>query len=184
MKYWSKSALSIYKYLSSMTNSIDKIVLDMGKGSNSALSSQYHSTYYQASKIIELMDRKRKMINLKVAVEDAISKLDRINRRIITLVFLDGAKSELVAKLLGVSLRTFFRKKVNAIKQFASVLQEIGYDEEFFESEYFCEKWFMAVYDDCVCNGTESEDVLDKYLLKRMFGEVSKINMVYNTYLS
>lgn len=185
MKYWSKSALAIYKYLSTMSNSIDKIVLDMGKSSNCTLSQQYHSTYYQASKIIELMDRKRKIINLKVAVEDAIGKLDKTNRRIMTLVFFDGVKSEMVAQMLGMSIRTFFRRKQNSLVQFKNILQEIGYDEEFFESEYFGEKWFMAVYDECVCKGCESEEPMDKYLIKRVFNEVSKINnLAYNVYLT
>ena len=183
MKYWSKSALSIYRYLSTMSNTIDKIVLDMGKGSNCSTSQKYHSTYYQASKIIELMDRKRKMINLKIAVEDAISKMDKTNRRIMTLVFVDGAKSELIAQLLGVSLRTFFRKKLNALKEFTALLHEMGYDEGFFESEYFGERWFMAVYNECVYKGCENEDTMDKYLVKRVFNEVSKINLAYNTYL-
>jgi len=185
MKYWSKSAISIYKYLSTMSNTLDKIVLDLGKGSNCAVSQKYHSTYYQASKIIELMDRKRKMINLKVAVEDAIGKLDKTNRRIMALVFIDGAKSESVANLLGVSLRTFFRKKINALKEFTDILQEMGYDESFFESEYFNEKWFMAVYDECVYKGCETDEPVDKYLVKRVFNEVSKINNIaYNTYLN
>ena len=56
MKYWSRSALSIYKYLSTMVSTIDKIIMDIGKNSNSAMLQKFQSTYYQASKIIELMD--------------------------------------------------------------------------------------------------------------------------------
>ena len=59
MKYWSKSVLYVYKYLSTMTNTIDKLVLDMGKSSNSAMINNYQSTFSQANRIIELMDRKR-----------------------------------------------------------------------------------------------------------------------------
>lgn len=165
-----------------MTNAIDKLVLDMGKGSNSAMVNNYQSTFSQANRIIELMDRKRKMINLKVAVESAISRLDTMDRRIMTLVYVDGVTSELISQLLGMSIRTFFRKKSQALKQFNIILQEIGFDEEFFESEYFGEKWFMAVYDDCVSKGVEGEDILDKYLVKRVFKEVSKVNITYNTY--
>ena len=184
MKYWSKSVLSVYRYLATMTNTIDKLVLNMGKSSNSALQNNYQSTFYQASKIIELMNRKRKMINLKVAVESAISKLRTTERRIITLVFVDGVTSELISQLLGMSIRTFFRKKNQALKEFSNMLQEIGFDEEFFESEYYSEKWFMAVYDDCVSKNAEGEEILDKYLVKRVLNEVSKINMAYNnTYI-
>lgn len=182
MKYWSKSALSIYKYLSTMSSTIDKLILDMGKNSNNALLQKYHSTYFQASKIIELIDRKRKMINLKIAVEDTLSRMDKTGRRILTLVFIDGVKSELVAQMLNMSIRTFFRKKNMALSDFALILREIGYDEEFFSSEYLQEKWFVSVYDDCISK-TAEQDGINKLLLKKVFSELSKINYAYNTYI-
>ena len=92
MKYWSRSVLSIYKYLETMSNTIDKLVIDMGKNSNSPILQKFQSTYCQASKIIELIDRKRKMINLKVAVEETLNKLDKTHKRILMLVFVDGLR--------------------------------------------------------------------------------------------
>ena len=77
------------------------------------------------------------MIYLKVAVESAISRLDTMDRRIITLVYVDGVTSELISQLLGMSIRTFFRKKSQALKQFNLILQEIGFDDEIFASEYY-----------------------------------------------
>lgn len=184
MKYWSKSSLSIYKYLSTMSDTIDKIVNNSSKESNSTMLQKYQTTYYQASKILEYIDRKRKMVNLKVIVEDVIGRLKKDDRRLITLVYFDGVKSEEVAELMGISLRTFFRKKANALKEFTLILQALGYDEEFFEKEYFCEKWFMAVYDNCVFKNCEAEEELDRLLVKRMFNEMSKLKINYNTYLS
>ena len=112
MKYWGKSALSIYKYLLTMSNSLDKSILDISKGNSNNHFQQYNTTYNQANRIIELMDRKRKMINLKVAVEEVVNKMDKVDKRIITLVYFDGVKSEMVAQILGISIRTFFRKNV------------------------------------------------------------------------
>lgn len=118
MKYWSKSALSIYKYLPTMVNTLDKIIMNTGKSSHNSILQKYQSTYCQASKIIELIDRKRKMINLKIAVEDTLNKLDRNSKRLLTLIFIDGAKSEVVAEMLGMSIRTFFRKKSRLLMNF------------------------------------------------------------------
>lgn len=183
MKYWSRSALSIYKYLSTMVSTIDKIIMDIGKNSNSAMLQKFQSTYYQASKIIELMDRKRKMINLKVSVEEALNKLDKTNKRILTLVFIDGVKSELVAQILGISIRTFFRKKNSALNEFSTIFQSKGYDEEFFEREYLNENWFMLVYNVCLARSSSSEELMDKYLVKSVINEVSKISFAYNVYV-
>lgn len=183
MKYWSRSALSIYRYLLTMANSLDKQVLDIGKTSNSAGLQRVQSTYYQASRIIELMDRKRKMINLKVSVEDALGRLNKIDKRILTLVFIDGVKSEVVADMLDVSLRTFFRKKMTAMERFSAIFQELGYDSEFFEKEYGYEPWFMSVYDNCACRGSINEEVFEGGLVKSIMKEISKINVAYNVYV-
>ena len=184
MKYWSKSALAIYKYLLTMSNSIDRIIKDNSTNSNSVVLQRCQTTRYQANKIIDLIDRKRKIVNLKVIVDDVVCRLSKKDRRIITLVYYDGVKSELAAQLMGISLRTFFRRKVNAIRQFAMVMQAIGYDEEFFESEYFNEKWFMSIYDTCVTKEIGADDQLNKYLVKCMFNEISKVNIKFNTYLT
>lgn len=183
MKYWSKSALSIYKYLPTMVNTLDKIIMDTGKSSHNSILQKYQSTYCQASKIIELIDRKRKMINLKIAVEDTLNKLDRNSKRLLTLIFIDGAKSEVVAEMLGMSIRTFFRKKISAINEFSSIFQCKGYDNEFFESEYSYELWFMSVYNACVSKSTSSEDTIDKYIIKQMVNEASQISYAYNVYV-
>lgn len=167
-----------------MSNTIDKLIMDIGKGSNNAMQQKYQSTYYQASKIIELMDRKRKMINLKVAVEECLNKLNKTNRRILSLVFIDGVKSEMIAQIMGISIRTFFRKKNDAIQQFSLIFQSKGYDEEFFETEYGCEQWFLSVYNSSLARGVLADDVMDKYLVKRVFNEASKIsNLKYNVYV-
>ena len=180
MKYWSKSALSIYRYLETMTNTIDKIVLDTGKSSNSVMLQKYQTTGYQTSKIIELIDRKRKMINLKLAVEEALSKISKDDRRILTLVYIDGVKSEVMAQLIGCSLRTFFRKKLSAMTKFMLALELAGFNDEFFETDYAGERWFMSVYESCLIKSSNIEEVLDKFLIKRVFNEVAKINLAYN----
>ena len=62
MRYWSKASITVYKYLGTMTKTIDKIIHNITKTSNSLISQKSHSTYSLASNLIELMDRKRKMI--------------------------------------------------------------------------------------------------------------------------
>lgn len=177
MKYWSKSALSVYKYLEQMANTIDKIVLDSGKNSNHQNVQKYQTTLYQTGKMIELMERKRKMINLKVAVEDSLQGLSKIERRILCLVFIDGVKSERVSELLEISLRTFFRKKSKALEHFKEEMISCGYNIDFFETEYSTEKWMLSVYHESVLKYNKDEENLDYSIINRMLKEVSKINL-------
>ena len=183
MKYWTKSILSIYKYLGRLSNALDKVILDTGKGSNSLALMRTQTTYFQANKIIELMDRKRKTINLKVALEEGLCRLSKDDRRLLTLVFIDGVKSDLVAQLLGISLRTFFRKKVSAMDNLANKLAKMGFTEKFFEEEYSKEPWMAPVYDECINKKIEEDVMLDDSIINRMMNRMSKVNLAYNTYL-
>ena len=181
MKYWSKSALTIYRYLETMSNTVDKIVSCTGKTSYSSLLQKYQSTYYQAGKMIELVERKRKMINLKIAVEEAFKSLDMLDRRILGLVYVDGVKSEKVANLLNMSLRTFFRRKITALSNFSDSMEASGFNNEFFIKEYSRERWFLSVYDECIQKNS-NEDSLNGYVVKRVFNEVGQVEVANNLY--
>lgn len=180
MKYWCMSALSIYKYLESMSNQLDKIVLETGRGSNDIRLQKYQTTQYQTSKILELTERKRKMINLKVVIEDSLCKLSLLDRRILTLIFVDGLKSELLAQVLGVSIRTYFRKKKLALNHFKSMLETNGFNKEFFEKEYLNQAWFIAVYNDYISKTNKFNETLESSIIRRVFKEVGKIELAYN----
>lgn len=182
MKYWSKSALLIYKYLEKMTNTVDKLIMDIGKHSNSHVMQKNQTTYGQASKIIEYLDRKRKMINLKVAVEESLAKLNRTDRRILALVFIDGVKSDMVAQFLGVSLRTFFRKKIEALANFNTQMIANGFDLNFFNNEYACEKWILAVYNECLSKSLTEDENINFVVVKRLMNEISQVKINSNCY--
>lgn len=183
MKYWSKSALSIYHYLEAMSKTIDKLVLDTGKSSNNKELSNYQTTYCQTGKIIKLTDRKRKLINLKIIVEDGLARISKESRRILTLFYIDGIKSNMVAQLLGISIRTFFRQKLKALEDFSQKLLDIGYDEEFFKEDYLCERWFEVVYNDMVTKNYDEEDYLEGSIIKTLLGSVAKMPLYSNTYV-
>lgn len=167
-----------------MTNTIDKIILDAGINSNSQTMQKSQTTYSQASKIIEFLDRKRKMINLKVAVEESLAKLSKSDRRILALVFIDGIKSEMVAQFLGVSLRTFFRKKIQALIKFNMQMIANGFDLKFFNGEYGNEKWLLSVYNECLTKSATDEEVFNVNVVRRLMNEISQVKLSYNNFVS
>jgi len=180
MKYWSKALLSIYKYLESMVDSIDKTISKSTKNNTSCISDR-QSAYFQASRIIELIDRKRKMINLKVAFEESLVRLNSKERRILGLAYIDGVKSEVIAELMGISIRTFFRLKSLALTHLSQELQLCGFDKDYFDTEYGQEKWFVSVHDELVIKSTNSDDYLNRALVKRIMAEIPKV-YVSNSY--
>jgi hypothetical protein len=165
-----------------MSNALDKTINNSGKNSNNVTLQKYQTTYFQTSKLLELIDRRRKIINLKVAAESALAKLSRADRRLLVLSYVDGMKCETLAEMFGISLRTFFRRKSSALDHFAVMLETLGYDAEFYSNEYASEKWFLAVYDDCLTKGGESEN-LDRYVIKRLFNEIANVPKFYKSYV-
>lgn len=166
-----------------MSKSLDKIVLDIGKSGSDRSMYNYQTTILQTNKIIKLMDRKRKLINLKVIVEDCLVKIPKKSRRILSLFYIDGITGNLIAQLLGISLRTFFRQKSKALDYFCSELEKFGYNIDFFEEEYSKEKWFSSVYADMLTKSYEEDDCLNGFIVRAMLNDIGKIRLFNNTYI-
>ena len=185
MKMWSKSILSIYRYLPTLSNAIDGLVK---KNSKLSAGTGYSSTYTQAGKLIEWTDKKRKMINLKVATKEALKQLPSIDRRILVLFYIDGVKSTLIADMLGCSIRTYYRKKVDAIERFGIALARVGFDIDYLNANYLDEKWLMSVYDRCIIqDSVRSETTIckeDKSMVKDIIRDLGKIKCYrFSTYI-
>ena len=71
---WGKTLISLYRHFGVMANSIDNLIKQIGI-SSAFRHSIYNSTIIDSNKILELTERKIKIINLKVIVEKALNKL-------------------------------------------------------------------------------------------------------------
>lgn len=173
----------MFRYLETMSKSIDKIVLDVGKSSNNHEITNYQTTFSQTNKIFKLIDRKRKLINLKVIIENGLANISKESRRILTLFYIDGITANLISQLLGISIRTFFRQRTRALEELCLELEQSGYDKDFFEEEYAGEKWFASVYNDMLAKTNDDEDFINAIAIKNMLGEIGKIQMCNNAYV-
>ena len=176
MQYWSKSVLSIYRYLETLTRAIDGLVK---KNSGITYGYGYNSTYTLTSKLLKWTEKKRKMINLKVVTEDALRSLPSVYKRILILYYIDGVKSSLIAELIGVSIRTYYRKKKAALDKFAVNLAKMGFDLEYLKENYSNEKWLMRVYNSCVERDSVPEETPliqeNKTIIKSIINDLKHI---------
>ena len=142
---WGKTLISLYRHLGTMANSIDNLIKRIGI--NSAFNhSVYNSTLTDSNKIIELTERKIKIINLKVIIEKALNKLKTNDFRILSLCYIDAVNYKKIQEILNVSERTFFRRKELAIARFSSNLSELGYDAEKLNDYLQNENWVKNAY--------------------------------------
>ena len=140
LKIWCKTFLNIYRYLEKITYAIDKIVLTTGL--NMQLEAQV-----SAKKMIELTERKVKLINLKLFIENTLNNLDKECTKLLMLKYVDNIKSDEIAKLLNISSRTFFRKIKQALSSFEFALKRLGKTSKILFEEYKDEKWIIDLYE-------------------------------------
>lgn len=146
MRTWTKTILSVYKYLEALSNSIDDLVIK--KSINSAFynNGRFRSCYDCANKIMQLTERKINLINIKILVEETLGKMPLRYRQLLALSYIDGVKSEEIAEIMHISMRTFFRKKNEAIESFSKNLVINGYTKEKLESMFCGEDWLKNLY--------------------------------------
>ena len=144
---WSKTLLSVYRYLERIAGAIDKIILKSGINSLNICGQNFYHNNTRAitQKIIELSERKVTLINLKILVEK----------------YLDGVKSKELMERHNISMRTVFRKLDTALKSFASCLIKKGYNNFYLTTMLKNEEWILNVYR-TFANGKEDEIVLSK----------------------
>lgn len=177
MKYWSKTILTVYNYLEEMSDTIEKIVTETAIRSNNRSLMDYQTTMYQANKIIELTERKRKVINLKVIIDKCLSRISGTDKFILKLAYMEGIKSEFIAQILNISLRSYFRLKMKALENFKQQLNELRYGIKFFKLEYETENWISAIYNECVSKSLVGNDAIDSAIIRYAIRQLPAIEL-------
>lgn len=189
MFVWTKTLLSIYKYIDTLTSAIDDLVYKQSINSGHFGGGYYNSAYCCASKVIELSERKRKLLVIKDGIDDALATLPSLSVRILVLTYFDLIKSSGVAKVLNISIRTFFRRKNVCIEKLSNALSLQGWTSEKLINYLKNESWLIDLYNGNLNAAKESDEVefsnVKEYkLLKCIFKDLNKINKTHYTYLA
>lgn len=139
IKQWGKLILSFYRYLENSINAIDKYVLNKCLYTSHYDKTQPLNIFKRVDNIAEFIDKKRRFINLKVIIQDAIIEMPSKYQRQVVLEYFDGVPAEQQAELFAVNVRTIFRYKKAALASFASALLKLGYNSDYFKEHYINE---------------------------------------------
>lgn len=176
LENWSKTLLQSYRYLSTIVETIDKMVKKISIGSFTYNSKSNTNTLTQFESIIELNNRKEKLINLKVYVDMTLSKLSVKDLEVLSLGYIDGLSVEEIAETQNVSVRTIFRRRKCAIEKFSHVLGDIITHDKLY-SIYSDEGWLMELYE---YNFARSGNLLKILDVDNKFDEGRQIFKVLN----
>lgn len=164
-KIWAKTLLTTYNCLEPISDAIDKLVISQGV--NSCCNNL--TTLENAEKIINLIQRKKIMVNLKVIIENVMASLDTQSARILVMKYFDKVKPEVCFSLLEMSRRTYFRKIDKAIEEFSIHLKNFGYSSETLEQLLSKENWIKEYYNHFakqkeVCQVEDNFDYQSSYI--------------------
>ncbi len=145
---WSKTALEAYRYLPRVCYAYDKIIKT--RACNSAYygeSTTFNSVENVIKFIIDMSERKKNLINLKLSIVKALKSIDKKNAKILIFRFIDGKKFCELAEIFKVSMRTLFRRINVALDSFESVMQKLGFGNKEMNKMFVKERWIMDIYD-------------------------------------
>lgn len=165
-KAFSKTLLNIYNSLNAVCERIDEMVEKKAlNGAFYASGSQFRNPMELCNNLIDMSQRKINLINLKLRIESAITKLKQKEAKVLILKFVDRLTFSQIASLTNQCLRNCFRICENGIENFGKILKEEGLTEEKIFKNYADEKWIFQVYD-FFCVEKESEAQKSEKLTK------------------
>ena len=165
---WTKTILTVYRYLERISGAIDKIILQSGLNSSNIVGSNYFSnnTYSVSQRIIDLSERKVTLINLKVLIETSLSEIGQIEAELLIEKYLNGLKSHELAEKFSLSMRTVFRRLINAEKALKNRLQAKGYTDMRLKYMLKDEGWINNIYNQFASKDNQ-EIILSKVYLAK-----------------
>ena len=166
---WAKTILTSYRYLERLADAIDSMVESRGLYSRvmSGVSYSTNNIYNLADKLIELSERKVKLINIKVLTEKTLEKCGENSAKLLISRYIDEKKNAEIAEFYQLSLRTYFRRLSDAERRFEEVMAINGFGDEKLEKYLSGERWIMEIKNRIECMGSGQDfDVEERYLDK------------------
>jgi len=168
---WVKALFTIYPTIPNIISVIDNIVLTRASSSIS-MSSVYSGsgdTMKQIEKVIDLSERKLKLLNILALVKEIISPLSEKDYEIVDLRFFRRLKAAEIAEMLKVDERTVFRKVNRILEKAVKICSSSCYDLLFIENAVRGESWIKEIYNKSIdeINSNQRRSVSNKVYYKK-----------------
>lgn len=143
---WTQTIFESYGHAPTIIRTIDKRVMSLGV--NSYKTSNYGKDYTLdlMDAVIELIERKKKVLKLKVLVEDTLRNISLNSAKILMRRYFDKLTLKDIAleqhTTIGIARRMVKKALSNAYKYFC----ECGYNVANIEEEFKTEKWIVGIY--------------------------------------
>lgn len=144
---WAKTILTSYRFLERIAGAIDKIIEKKALASSYMMGSEVltNNTLSLTDKIIELSERKVKLINIKVLTEQALKMMDKSAALVLIKKYFEKKSIDKLLQELGMPRRTLFRRINEAEAAFEGKCAMLKFDNRRLDEYLKDETWIMEV---------------------------------------
>ena len=148
MKLWIKTLLSVQSTLPEIIKSVDKII-EINASSLSFVTDIYNtekSTYAQVEKVIDLTERKNKLLNLYLISKNLFLSVNEEDRLYLKRRFLFNWTAEDLASEYKISIRTVFRRIEKLIDSIYEKIKKNNWSINFINLQVKNENWLLEKF--------------------------------------
>jgi len=148
IKLWIKTLLSVHSNLPEIIKSVDKII-EINASSLSFITDIYNtekSTYAQVEKVIDLTERKNKLLNIFLMSKNLLSSVSEDDRLFLKRKYIFGWTAEELSQEYQVSIRTIFRKNEKLIDQIFEKTKKKNWTLKFITLQVKDELWIIEKF--------------------------------------
>lgn len=148
IKLWIKTLLSVHSNLPEIIKSVDKII-EINASSLSFITDIYNtekSTYAQVEKVIDLTERKNKLLNIFLMSKNLLSSVNEDDRLFLKRKYIFGWTAEELSQEYQVSIRTIFRKTEKLIEQIFEKTKKKNWTLKFINIQVKDELWLIEKF--------------------------------------
>lgn len=165
MRFWIKTLFGAYSTLPEIIKTIDKII-ELQASSASFMSDIYNregSAFDQMEKVINLSERKNNLLNIYLMVKNLYKSLSSESVDIVEKKYLYGYSIEDLAKDMGVSPRTIYRKLDKIIEDVYAFCKKKNWSLKFIESQLRDEGWLKERWTKIVTEYFKNNNYTESY---------------------
>lgn len=175
---WAKTLFESYKYLGRIINSIDRLVLETSVNSANIYQGE-GNTIERMEAVIDLIQRKRRLVSVKTLVEESIKNLDDYSATLLVKYFIDKIDTNTLAEELNTNRRTIHRHINNALLCAMEKIFNLGYTYKDIEMMLENEGWIVGIYNSYIAKMHGVEKGLTPLMIPQMKGFDRLVNTIY-----
>lgn len=145
---WAKALFFVYPSIPNIIKIVDNIV-EQRASSVIGVSSIYacpESSLKQMEKVIDMGERKLRLLNILNLTQELISRLDEKSFEIVSMKYFSRMKTASICDRLALEERSIFRRINRAIEKAARVLFSMGFSSDSISKMMTGEGWIREIY--------------------------------------